>query len=95
MNEYNRVLGMRYDGTITLGHILTFIGFLLAGIGAYEGAKIELRSVNLRLQIVEKQIEGLPNVLTLATRQDERTGQIDGRLNRLESRILRLEDRRK
>ena len=84
---------MRYDGTVTLGHILTFMGFLLVGLGAYEGAKIELRSVNMRLQIVEKQIEGLPNVLTLATRQDERALQIDGRINRLESRIVRLEDR--
>lgn len=95
MSEMKKLLSCRYDGTITLGHILTFVGFIVSGFGAYSGAMIELRSVNMRLQIVEKHIEGLPAVLSQTTRQDERTGQIDNRLNRLENRVIRLEDFRK
>ena len=82
---------MKLDKSITIGHILTFIGFLIAGGGAYAGAMSEMRSVSLRLQIVEKQIESLPNVLVAASRQDERLVHIDTRLTRIENRIERIE----
>ena len=63
---------VKLDKTITVGHILTFIGFLIAGGGAYAGAMSEMRSVSIRLQVVEKQIESLPQMLISASRQDER-----------------------
>jgi len=79
----------RFDPTINLGHLLTFLGLCLAALGAYYGAKAELASVAMRLTIVEKQIEKMSQILITDARQDERTTAIERRLDRLEQQLHR------
>jgi len=74
----------RFDPTINLGHLLTFLGLCLAALGAYYGAKAELTAVSMRLIVVEKQIDRMSQILITDARQDERTTAIERRLDRLE-----------
>ncbi|MDR1827007.1 MAG: hypothetical protein LBR29_01615 [Methylobacteriaceae bacterium] len=79
--------GLRLDGTVTVGHLLTFFGFLMAGYGAYAGTVSEIRTVDTRLRHVEKQIDALPGVLISTSRQDERILHLTARLAALETRV--------
>lgn len=74
----------RFDPTINLGHVFTFLGYLLVAFGAYYGMKTELGTVTLRLEVVEKQIDKLATILVTDARQDERMGQIERRVDKLE-----------
>ena len=76
----------RFDPTVNLGHVITFIGFILAGLGAYEGARVELKAIALRLEVVERQIEKLSEVIITTARQGERMAQLERRLEKLEER---------
>ncbi len=76
----------RFDPTVNLGHVITFVGFIVAGIGAYAGASAELKAINLRLEVVERQIEKMSEVVITTVRQSERMAQFERRLEKLEDR---------
>lgn len=80
----------RFDPTINLGHIMTFIGLCFAALGAYYGAKAELESIALRITVVEKQIERMSQILITDARQDERTTALERRLDRIEQQIHKV-----
>jgi hypothetical protein len=77
---------VRFDSTVNLGHVLTFVGFLLAGLGAYWGARIELSLLDRRMSAVEIQITKMSDVLVKGATQDVRIDNIEKRLDRLEPR---------
>ena len=79
--------GIKFDATINLGHILTFVGFLLAGFGAWS-------TLDKRVTIIEeskylqKQVDVSQDI-----RSAETTGQIKEVLQRLDRQIERIADR--
>lgn len=79
--------GIRFDATINLGHILTFLGFLIAGFGAWS-------TLDKRVTIIEegrylqKQVD-----IGQDTRSAEAALQIREVLSRLDRQIERLADR--
>jgi len=82
--ETNAARKPRFDPTVNLGHVMTFLGFMLAGIGAYYGARMELSAIGLRIGVVERQIDKLATILVTDARQDERMSQIERRVERIE-----------
>jgi len=73
-----------FDPTINYGHILTAVGFIVAGSGAYYGMRAELLSVDQRVAKIEATLQQLANVVVLTARQDERLNTIERRVDRLE-----------
>ena len=79
--------GIKWDATVNLGHILTFVGFMLAGFGAWS-------TLDKRVTIIEeskylqKQVDSNQDV-----RSAEATGQIKEVLQRLDRQIERIADR--
>lgn len=56
------------DRTITYGHILTAISFVIAGTAAFFGMKAELQSVNQRVARIEATLQQLANVVVQTAR---------------------------
>jgi hypothetical protein len=75
------------DRTITYGHILTAISFLVAGMTAFFGMRAELQSVDQRVARIETTLQQLADVVVLTARQDERLKTIEQRLNRFEQSL--------
>jgi hypothetical protein len=79
--------GVRFDATINLGHILTFVGFLIAGFGAWA-------TLDKRIVVIE---EGRKVQTAIDAAQDARFSdsaqQIKEVLIRLDRQVERLNDR--
>lgn len=73
-----------FDRTITYGHILTAISFIIAGVAAFFGMKAELQNVDQRVAKIETTLQQLANVVVQTARQDERLISIERRVDRLE-----------
>jgi uncharacterized membrane protein YphA (DoxX/SURF4 family) len=73
-----------FDRTITYGHILTAISFVVAGTAAFFGMKAELQSVDQRVAKIEATLQQLANVVVQTARQDERLNAIERRVGQLE-----------
>ena len=79
--------GIKWDATVNLGHILTFVGFMLAGFGAWS-------TLDKRVTIIEeskylqKQVDVNQDI-----RSAEAAGQIKEVLQRLDRQIERIADR--
>jgi hypothetical protein len=76
------------DRTITYGHILTAISFVIAGAGAFFGMKAQLQNVDQRVARIEATLQQLANVVVVTARQDERLRAIEQRVDRLEQACL-------
>lgn len=78
---------IRFDATVNLGHIITFVGFLAAGFGAWS-------SIDKRVTVLE---EGRKAQATIDAAQDARftdaAQQIKEVLQRLDRQVERLNDR--
>lgn len=48
----------RYDGTITLGHLLIMLGIVISGIGLYTTTVVKMSSQEARITALEKLAEG-------------------------------------
>ena len=73
-----------FDRTITYGHILTAISFIVAGTAAFFGMKAELQNVDQRVARIEATLQQLADVVVQTARQDERLNAIERRVDRLE-----------
>ena len=72
------------DRTITYGHILTAISFVVAGTAAFFGMKAELQNVDQRVAKIEATLKQFANVVVQTARQDVRLNAIERRVDRLE-----------
>ncbi len=72
------------DRTITYGHILTAISFIIAGAAAFFGMKAQLQNVDQRVARIEATLQQLANVVVITARQDEHLKAIERRVDRLE-----------
>jgi hypothetical protein len=87
MSEENNTSGRtkpRLDPTINYGHILTIVSFVIAGVGAYYGMRVELVSADQRVLKIENTLQQLANVVVLTARQDEKLNAIERRVDRIE-----------
>lgn len=50
---------MTFEGTIRAGDLITFVGFLVVGLGAYFSIKETLKLFGYRLDIIDASIEDL------------------------------------
>jgi hypothetical protein len=82
MSDQNRP---RFDPTINLGHLLTFLGFIAAGYGAFTAVKSELSTVAVRVAGMEKQIDRLTEVLVLTAKTQVEITELRRRLDRVEA----------
>lgn len=73
-----------FDRTITYGHILTAISFVIAGAAAFFGMNAELQNVDQRVARIEATLQQLADVVVRTARQDERLNAIERRVDRLE-----------
>jgi hypothetical protein len=69
----------RFDPTVHLGHIITFVGFVVTAVGGWY-------VVDYRLMSVERQIERLSSVIIQQARIEEWQKNTERRLDRLEVR---------
>jgi len=78
-----------FDRTITYGHILKAISFIIAGTAAFFGMKAELQNVDARVAKIESTLQQLASVVVQTARQDERLNAIERRVDRLEQSLSR------
>jgi hypothetical protein len=83
----------RFDPTINLGHLLTFGGFILAGVGAWYGVKSEVANIEYRISSIDKTVERLTTnvekltaITVVTARQDEQIAAMRTRIDALERR---------
>lgn len=81
-----------FDKTINLGHILTFIGFVLGGVSVVMALKSDIAAVshdtkNLSDKItgIERTVDRLTEVLVTLGKQEVRIDGIEKRLSVIES----------
>lgn len=66
-----------YDGTVTLGNLLTIVSMLAAAVGMYTSFKSRLGSL-------EAKMDGMKDVMVNLARQDERLKFLDQRVDDLQ-----------
>ena len=76
-----------FDRTITYGHILTAISFIIAGTLTFFGMKSELQNVDYRVARIEATLQQLADVVVLTARQEERLKAIEQRVDRFEQTL--------
>lgn len=85
MTERNNRI--KFDPTVNLGHVLTFVGFIVAGFGAWA-------TLDKRLVILE---ENRRTQVLVDQNQDQRVGYmnetVQALLARIEGQVTRLNDR--
>jgi hypothetical protein len=82
---------MTFDATINLGHILTFFGFVIGGLGVIWALKSnvqilsgKIEGVTNRLTSMEEKWESVPAVLTDLAVQKVRLDNMDRRIDDLQ-----------
>lgn len=82
---------MSFDASINLGHLLTFFGFVIGGLGVIWALKSdvrlltkELESMTGRLGGLEKKWEKVADALTALAVQEVRLNSIDRRIDDLQ-----------
>jgi hypothetical protein len=75
----------RFDPTINLGHILTFLGFMAAGFGAYSSVRAEMAVYQVQIGGVEKRLDTLSTVVIQNTRLEVEVSEMRRRLERFEN----------
>ena len=75
---------MTFDATINLGHILTFLGFVIGGLGVAYAMREEVRTLAGDMTDVKQELKKLSDVLIALARQDEQFKALTRRLEQLE-----------
>jgi hypothetical protein len=76
----------RFDPTVNLGHLLTFLGFILAGYAAFTAVKSELSNQGVRVAAMEKQVERITEVLVITATSQAEITELRRRLDRIETK---------
>ena len=86
--RYENKRGVKFDATINLGHILTFLGFLIAGFGAW--TTLDKRVLVIEERAATQAVVDRNQDNTLAAN----TGQIKESLLEIKAQINRIAERR-
>ena len=84
----------RFDPTVNLGHLITFMGFILAALGGWYTIKGDVAILGTRIENMEQTtsrltstVERLTTVITTDARQDERITAMERRIDTNERRL--------
>lgn len=87
-------MGVKFDNTIGLGHILTVVSMLIGGAVAYANLQVDITEVKVKLQALElgtgDRFTGT-NARDLEARWDRRFAQIVTGLQAVDTRVRDLE----
>lgn len=82
---------MTFDATINLGHILTFLGFAIGGLGVIWALKSDVRLLTKELETMTRRLGGLEtkwekvaDALTALAVQEVRLNNMDRRIDDLQ-----------
>lgn len=78
---------MVVDWTLSIGNILTGVGFIAAALTFFMSMRSDLRGVTARLSSVEESVRTLTNILTKISAQQERLDAHSLRIDRIEQQI--------
>lgn len=82
---------MIIDWTVSIGNILTMVGFLGGGLLFVLTMRADIRLISQRLTEVEKDLSQITSVIVEIARQAERLTAQDRRMNDLANRLFRVE----
>ena len=75
-----------FDYSINLGQLVTFLGFVIGGLGVVFSLRYDVRSLGSRLLSVEEELKKMTDVMVALARQDEQFKSVNRRLDSLEKR---------
>lgn len=74
----------RFDPTVNLGHLLTFVGFVVAGFTAWSAVRTEIATVRVQMSSMEQRLDQLANVVVQNTRIEVQLSELGRRVEYLE-----------
>lgn len=75
-----------WDPTINLGHLVTFAGFVIGGLGVVFTLRSQVKSLSGDMVDVKAELKKLSDVMIAIARQDEAFKSVNRRLDNLERR---------
>jgi hypothetical protein len=89
-----------FDWTITLGNLISIIGFIGLGTAVFYGMRSDIAMLSARvggveadLNKIDESLKPIVKIFVEIARQDERMSSMDRRLNDLANRVLQCERR--
>ncbi len=89
---------MIFDWTVSLGNLISLVGFIGVGLSMFYGMRADIRLLNARIVNVEgdlnkidQTLQQIVKVFVEVARQDERMSSMDRRMNDLSNRLLACE----
>lgn len=77
---------IQFDTTVNLGQLVTFLGFVIGGLGVVFALRYDVRNLGTRLVSVEEELKKMTDVMVTLARQDEQFKSVNRRLDSLERR---------
>lgn len=75
---------MTFDWTISLGHLITIVGFIFGGGGFIYAMKGEVKELRQDVRDVKSRLDKFGDILVAIGRQDERMTALDRRVDDLQ-----------
>lgn len=75
---------LRFDPTVNLGHMLTFVGFIMTGFTAWSAVRTEIATVRVQMTGMEQRLDQLANVVVQNTRIEVQLSELNRRVEYLE-----------
>lgn len=82
---------MHFDGTIRAGDLISLLGFIIVGLGAYYNIKGTLRLFGFRLDIIDASIEDLKIETKNGSLQDASIERLKEDTNLLRRQVFNLQ----
>lgn len=82
---------LTFDGTIRAGDLISLVGFITVGLGAYYNIKGTLRLFGFRLDIIDASIEDLKIATRNGTLQDAEINRLKDDMSRATQHIFELQ----
>lgn len=88
--------GIKYDGTVTFGNILTMVGLALAAFGAWYGLKGRVQSIESSVKQVDDKVEAAKTDLSARTEEakadlTKKTDEVKGKIEDVEDRVSEID----
>lgn len=80
-----------FDGTVRAGDLLSLVGFLVVGLGAYHNIKGTLKLFGFRLDIIDASIEDLKTETKSGSLQDAEITRLKNDMDRATQQIFELQ----
>jgi hypothetical protein len=79
-----------FDNTVNLGHIISFVGFVVGGLGVVWTMRHDIVGIKTEMTSMQAELSKITDVLVASARQDEKLTAQDKRMNRIDEEIADL-----